>query len=154
VEAEWPPRWELTAPESHVIAYRGGSFGPEAVRLAVVELVSRRVLRLEAVERTRALRESRREWGLAGGPAAGSPIEPPLDVVLEAFRCARRRHGLDAVLVRDYRRALHRRLGAPERSSALTREAGSALLLTDDHYPELADLNSPPPVPGPVGLGG
>jgi hypothetical protein len=31
---DWPPRWELTAPESHVIEWRGAGFYGEPIRLA------------------------------------------------------------------------------------------------------------------------
>ena len=46
---DWPTRWELTAPESHVLYYRGGEVTGEAFRLAVTELVSKKVLRVEAI---------------------------------------------------------------------------------------------------------
>jgi hypothetical protein len=192
VEAEWPPRWELTAPESHVLSYRGGSFRAEAIRLAVVELVARRILRVE-------------DRSLVGGPAVHQAVEPPLEVVLEVFRETRRRPGRDDVLVKDFRRALTKRfrnadryrelhvapalverglleetrprrrgraaefdwtdagreadaqltrwleLGRdqlaswvrsdPMRASSFTREAGSAVLLMSDQYPELEELS-------------
>jgi hypothetical protein len=36
----WPPPWELTAPESHVIEWRGAGLHGEPIRLAINELIS------------------------------------------------------------------------------------------------------------------
>jgi hypothetical protein len=119
---DWPPRWELTAPESHVISYRGGGFMGEPVRLAVTELIVRRVLALERVERTGRWRREQ-SWALIDGPAAMSGVESPLTVVLELARSEPRqtlpvlREGstmavpVDGVLVRDLKRAVRKRWG-------------------------------------------
>jgi hypothetical protein len=184
VQDPWPPRWELTAPESHVLSYRGGTFRGEAISLAVTELVARRIISVE-------------DDALVGGPAYGKSVEPPLDVVLElirpgmsvrelqrairkAFRPTYKyweRHVGPALVDRgllvmtrprglvgaadfdwtDAGREADAQLGRwlelgreyladwvrsdPKRAAAFTHEAGSAVLLLREQYPELEELS-------------
>lgn len=101
-----------------MLAYRGGNWGGEAIRLAVVELVARRILRLESVEATGRWRSAQR-WALTDGPAAGRTVEPPLDVILDLVRSTRRER-LEGVLVKDLRRAIRSRSGGPRRTRSVT----------------------------------
>ena len=213
---DWPARWQPTAPESHVLSYRGGAWPTEPVRLAVTELVVRRILSTVEVDPSGRRRKGKR-WALVNGPNSKQSVEPPLDVVLElihgvpretiqvrregstialaregvlvadlhravrkAFKpldAYRERHVapalvdrglLEVTLPREGRRAtefdwtaagreadaqLQRwlELGAnhladwvqsdPARALAFTREAGSAVLLMRDRYPELEALS-------------
>jgi len=116
---DWPPRWELTAPESHVISYRGEGFMGEPVRLALTELIVRGALALDEVERS-GRRRREHAWALTDGPAAPSAVEPPLAVVLELVRAERQplpvlRRGstmavtVEGVLVKDLKRAIRKR---------------------------------------------
>jgi hypothetical protein len=75
---EWPPRWHLTAPESHVLSYRGGAWRAETIRLAVTELVARRIVSTVEVEPSGRRRKGP-SWALVDGPNAKQSVEPPLD---------------------------------------------------------------------------
>ena len=212
---DWPQGWRLTAPESHVLHYRGGSAPAELLRVAIAELIARRVLRLEAVEPKRRWQRAPR-WALVEGPETARGAEPPLDRILDLVRAAPReplralREGstmavpVEGVLVGDLGRALRKEfrqldlyredhvapllverglleptrprrrsraaefdwtedgraadaeltrwldLGRehlaewverdPARAAAFTREAGGAILLMRDQYPELERL--------------
>jgi hypothetical protein len=213
---DWPTRWELTAPESHVLSYRGEAWQAEPIRLAVTELVARRIVSTVEVEPS-ARRRKGPSWALVDGPNSKQSVEPPLDVVLDLIRGTERRPiqvlregstialASEAVLVTDLHRAVknafkpldayrERHVGpalvdrgllwvprpregrrAPEfdwtvagreadaqlgrwlelgrdhladwvrldrtRALAFTREAGSAVLLMRDSYPELEELS-------------
>jgi hypothetical protein len=225
---EWPPRWELTAPESYVLSYRGGAWRAEPIRLAVTELVARRIVTTVEVEPSGRRRKGKR-WALVDGPSSKQSVESPLDVVLDLIRGVERRpiqvlregstialasegvlvtdlHGavkkafkpLDAYRLRHVGPALvdrgllwvpHPREGGRvaafdwtvagreadaqlerwlelgrdhlaawvrsdrARALAFTREAGSAVLLMRDRYPELEEL-SRRGGPGVLGIGG
>ena len=81
-------RWELTAPESFVL--RNGPYGSkpaEVIKLAVLELVTRRVLRLVEVESRdrRGGRTTEMVIGAGGRPAPlDGPLAPVAKIALEA----------------------------------------------------------------------
>jgi hypothetical protein len=102
-----------------VIEWRGAGFYGEPIRLAVTELITRRVLSLVPVERQRR-RGAERVWGLTDGPAARAAVEPPLDAILELVRETRQplpvlREGstmavtAEGVLVKDLKRSVRKR---------------------------------------------
>jgi hypothetical protein len=115
----WPPRWELTAPESHVLSFRGGTWRGEAIRLALTELVARRILSLERVELTRR-RQAGTRWALTDGPAFTQAVEQRLDAVLDVVQATPRRSlgvvrdgstmavAVEGVLVKDLKRSVRK----------------------------------------------
>jgi hypothetical protein len=124
--SEWPPRWELTAPETHVLRHRGDAYRDEPFKLAVKELVARRVLRVERVKSPRPL--GRKPcYALVDGPLIGTELAQPLTPVIDVYRKARRqsldalRDGstvavpLQGVLVRDLAKAARKEFRSTER---------------------------------------
>ena len=85
-------RWVLSAPESYVLRFAGlgldeRRLGAAAFKLAVIEVIARRGLRLQgaSIER-RWLPGWRREWMLADGPQMASIREPALVSVTGLYR--------------------------------------------------------------------
>ena len=81
-------RWELTAPESYLLRYAdfGGDSEWHAFKVGLMELVARRVLRLDAVRMPRRiLPGSRTDWLLSDGPRMGPLDEPSLARVLAVY---------------------------------------------------------------------
>ena len=117
---EWPPRWELSAPETHVLQHRGSAYADEPFRLAVKELVARRVLRIEPIRK--AGRDSRRtRYALTKGRGSTTDLAAPLRPVLDLYRDTRPRTietvrdesthvtTVDGVLVKDLAKAARKR---------------------------------------------
>lgn len=73
-------RWDLTAPESLVLRDGPGAKPAEVVKLAVLELVTRRVLRLVEVE-TRSRRGKPKSEVVIGAGARPAPTDGPLERV-------------------------------------------------------------------------
>ena len=82
-----PPPWQLSAPEAHVLQYRGGCWRDEPFKLAVKELVARSVLRVERRPHGRLPGGSPRQV-LVDGPLIESEVAAPLTAVLAAYRKA------------------------------------------------------------------
>ena len=119
-------RWELTAPESCVLEYQGNWGGGEPLKLAVTELVARRVLRVEQAQTSR-LRGRKPRPVLLDGPNARDEVAPVLAPMVEAYRRARRRPvgvlgsgstvpvPAEGVLIKDMIRAVFNELNSRER---------------------------------------
>jgi hypothetical protein len=91
-------RWELTAPESYLLRYAdfGGDSEWHAFKVGLMELVARRVLRLDGAHiPRRILPGSRTDWLLSDGPRMGPLDEPSLARVLAVYTRLRERQ-LDA----------------------------------------------------------
>ncbi len=84
-----PSRWQLSAPESHVLQYRGSCYLTEPFKLAVKELVTRRVLRVQRIQ-PGGLSGGRPEYALVDGPLIASEVPPPLSSVLGVYRAHRK----------------------------------------------------------------
>ncbi len=91
--------WPLSAPESLVLREGVADQGPAALKLAVLELVGRRVVRVESEPRLLG----RRTWAAAGGaaPPATGPLAGLARTCLEETAGGRRR--LDKVVARHLR---------------------------------------------------
>ena len=94
-----PTAWPLSAPESHVLRDGAAGQGVPALKLAVLELVGRRVLRVEAEPRW----WGRRTWVAAGSgaPPATGPLAGLARTCLSETAGGRRR--LDGVVSRHLR---------------------------------------------------
>jgi hypothetical protein len=96
-------RWELTAPESHLLRYGDDASGSTAFKLALMELVTRGALRLEAgwIRRWPG-RGTRFAWLVADGHRMASATEPALAPVLGVFERASERRIFPAVSYWDH----------------------------------------------------
>jgi hypothetical protein len=75
----WPTTaWSLTAPESYVLQHGPEADGGETFKLAVLELVTRGILKLVDVEERRAFGRTRTVPVLTPGPKASPPSEQAL----------------------------------------------------------------------------
>jgi hypothetical protein len=79
----WPHRWELTAPESHVIEYRGGANRDVPFRLAVKELATSGVLSAQRTERGLLRPPS---FVVTDGPRIEADVAPVLEPVRDVYR--------------------------------------------------------------------
>jgi hypothetical protein len=72
--------WELTGPESYLLRYVGSAASERgAYKVALMELVARRVLRLDGVRmRRRVVPGTQTEWLLSDGPRIDGFAEPSL----------------------------------------------------------------------------
>ncbi|MEA2157551.1 MAG: hypothetical protein QOE11_3691 [Solirubrobacteraceae bacterium] len=111
---DWPAPWQLTAPESHVLAFNGGALEATPFMLAITELIARRTLRLETVDRRRGLKRSR-EAALYEGADASTRVADSLAPALAAYGAARRRAPDDGVLVADLANDARSEIGPPKR---------------------------------------
>src|SRR4051794_33138883 len=83
----WPTaKWELTAPESYVLLHAAAMLNAEPFKLAVLELVGRRALKLVEVEESGAFGRHKRLSVLAEGAEPKRQSEPPLAAVQELFQ--------------------------------------------------------------------
>jgi hypothetical protein len=80
---DWPPTWELTAPESHVLEHRGGANGDVPFRLAVTELVARSTL---SAQPTKGRLLSRPSFVVTDGSRIEDAVAPVLEPVRDAYR--------------------------------------------------------------------
>jgi hypothetical protein len=111
---DWPAPWQLTAPESHVLAFNGGALDATPLMLAISELVASRVLRLETVDRRRGLKRSH-EGALYEGAEASMRVADALAPARAAYGAARRRAPDDGVLVADLVNDARSEIGPPKR---------------------------------------
>ena len=77
-------RWELPAPESHVLLAGVKGSGKQAMKLALLELVARRLLAIVTVEESGRLRTSRTAV-LVPGAARSQPTARSLQALLELY---------------------------------------------------------------------
>jgi hypothetical protein len=84
-----PSRWQLSAPESHVLQYRGSCYRTELFKLAVKELVTRRVLRVQRIQ-PGGLSGGRPKYAVVDGPLIASEVPPPLSSVLGVYKAHRK----------------------------------------------------------------
>lgn len=130
--SDWPPRWELSAPESHVLEHRGGANNDVPFRLAVEELVARRVLAAHPVKG--GLWETPVTYAFTDGPRIDAPAPPVLAPAVDAYRAARQRRrkslrdgsAIVAVPLRDLLKAGDKQLGGTGRY--LDRHVAPALI--------------------------
>jgi len=90
-QRDWPAApWRLTAPETHVLRWRGGR-AEEVFRLAVINLAASGALRLEWAQMRRVLVFKEQRAVLSDGPRVRSAVEPSLAGVLAAYEQAGKR---------------------------------------------------------------
>lgn len=119
----WPPPWELTAPESHVIEHRGGANGDVPLILAVKELVVHGVLSAQEVQRHWLFDATPRVYALTDGPRLDVEMPPLFDPALTAYRAAPRREAeslrdeseVTGVRIGDLIETAHEQLGGENR---------------------------------------
>ena len=126
---EWPATdWELTAPESYVLQIPRPLLSVHAFKLALRELVLRRVLRLEQLESSGLVGRRRPRSALHAGARYAAISAPALTPLLALHGRSRQRRGLDGVLVEDFAREARREF---------TRSFAG--YVNDHVYPALAD---------------
>jgi hypothetical protein len=107
---DWPSAdWRLTAPESFVLRLPRTRSAVEVFKLALRELVLRRALELEQVERAGFLARRRPKTVLQVGTQHVS--DPALTPLLGVHSRARVRPELDGVLVEDFAKEARRAFG-------------------------------------------
>ena len=105
-------QWDLAAPESYVLLKGIDDGDSEPFKLAVKELVTRRVLRLIEVEETGVFNRVRRTSVLARGAESRQPAERSLAAVWQLFTrtpVANFHDGTIGISVSDFSRAAGRR---------------------------------------------
>jgi hypothetical protein len=120
----WPARpWRLTAPESYVLYLGKSPPGSEALKLALKELILRRALRVEQLDRSGRLGRKRSVSAFRAGSRSTAISEPPLAAVMELYEQTDESHpgdartgspsarGYDGVLVDAFARAARRSFG-------------------------------------------
>jgi|GEM_PF-7022043 len=122
-QADWPPQWELSAPESHVIELRGGANGDVPLVLAVKELVVHGVLSAQEVKRSWLFDATPRVYAITDGPRLDVEMGHLLDPALTAYRAAPRREAesirdestVTGVRIGDLIETAHEQLGGASR---------------------------------------
>jgi hypothetical protein len=80
----WRRRWDLPAPESAVLLWGPETRDHDALKLALLELVARRAMKLVAVPDRRLVFISKETHVLVRNPHYAEPVSPSLAIVVDA----------------------------------------------------------------------
>lgn len=150
-QADWPPQWKLSAPESHVIELRGGANGDVPLILAVKELVADGVLSAQEVKRNWLFDATPRVYAITDGPRLDAGVSPLLEPAGRRGMWSRpdfdwtdEGRQADRVL-QEWLELGRANLGRwasidPVSGAKFLSGAGAALLLLDGYAPELTRL--------------